>query len=436
MNKFYRVIALLVLFSLLPISVFASDAEPNQPTSKADCKNGGWRNYPHIGFSNQGQCLNFVKKGNFVCEDALGCVSYPEGEPVHLASALALSGPLSWLGIDELRGIEIALVDHGTVFGRNVALRNEDSDCSPAGGAAAAQTIVSDPSIMAVVGTSCSSAASEAAPIISAAGYSMVSPSNTAPYLTDPAAPIPGYYRTAWNDRDQAAAMAEYAFGAGATSSAVIVSDGDAYSESLGEAFVDTFVELGGFNLAFERAAPDGSDASAAISAVVAAGVPDVLYFPVFAELGVPLVIEARAEPSLGGTTLAATDSMLEVVDLLPTESEGMLFTNPDASFMDSPAYADFAATYFAAYGQDPNTPFSAYAYDAADVILAGIEAVGVVDANDTLHIGRQALRDALYATSNFDGLTGTITCDPFGDCATTDFVVLIAVAGELVPAP
>lgn len=436
MNKFYRLIALLMLFSLLPISAFASDAESNQPTSKADCKNEGWLNYPHIGFRNQGQCLNFVKKGDFECQDALGCVSNPEGEPIHLATALALSGAISFLGIDELRGIEIALVDRGTVFGHNVVLRSEDTYCSPTGGAVAAQTTVADPTIMAVVGTSCSSAASEAAPIISAAGYSMVSPSNTAPFLTDPAAPIPGYYRTSWNDRDQAVDMAEYAFGAGATSSAVIVSDGDAYSESLGEAFVDAFVALGGSNLAFERAAPDGSDAAAAIAAVVAAGVPDVLYFPVFAELGELLVIMARYEPALGETRLAAIDDMLEVVDLLPLESEGMLFTTADTSFMDSAAYADFATAYLTAYGEDPFTPFSAYAYDAANVILTGIETVGVIDGNGTLHVGRQALRDALYATSNFDGLTGTITCNPFGDCATTDFVILVAVSGELVPAP
>jgi branched-chain amino acid transport system substrate-binding protein len=33
------------------------------------------------------------------------------------------------------------------------------------------------------------------------------------------------------------------------------------------------------------------------------------------------------------------------------------------------------------------------------------------------LHIGRQALRDALYATAGYQGLTGSITCDQYGDC-------------------
>jgi branched-chain amino acid transport system substrate-binding protein len=34
------------------------------------------------------------------------------------------------------------------------------------------------------------------------------------------------------------------------------------------------------------------------------------------------------------------------------------------------------------------------------------------------LFIPRRALRDALYATSGFEGLTGTLTCNEVGDCA------------------
>ncbi len=37
------------------------DAEPPFPTSKDQCKNGGWRNYPQ--FKNQGQCVAFVNHG-------------------------------------------------------------------------------------------------------------------------------------------------------------------------------------------------------------------------------------------------------------------------------------------------------------------------------------------------------------------------------------
>ncbi len=39
-------------------------------------------------------------------------------------------------------------------------------------------------------------------------------------------------------------------------------------------------------------------------------------------------------------------------------------------------------------------------------------------DDDGTLHIGRQALRDALYATSGHEGITGAINCNQNGDCA------------------
>jgi hypothetical protein len=39
------------------------DASPPAPvpTSVDDCKNGGWRNYPHLGFKNQGDCVSWVR---------------------------------------------------------------------------------------------------------------------------------------------------------------------------------------------------------------------------------------------------------------------------------------------------------------------------------------------------------------------------------------
>jgi branched-chain amino acid transport system substrate-binding protein len=51
-------------------------------------------------------------------------------------------------------------------------------------------------------------------------------------------------------------------------------------------------------------------------------------------------------------------------------------------------------------------------------MIKNAIEKVAVKDADGTLHIGRQALRDAMYATKDYNGLTGMLTCEPDGDCA------------------
>jgi hypothetical protein len=40
--------------------IVVTDAQPF-PTSKEQCKNGGWRNFP--GFKNQGDCVNFLSTG-------------------------------------------------------------------------------------------------------------------------------------------------------------------------------------------------------------------------------------------------------------------------------------------------------------------------------------------------------------------------------------
>ena len=38
-------------------------ADPEQPTTKAECKHEGWQDFPSLGFRNQGQCIRFVQTG-------------------------------------------------------------------------------------------------------------------------------------------------------------------------------------------------------------------------------------------------------------------------------------------------------------------------------------------------------------------------------------
>lgn len=375
------------------------------------------------------------------CQDPLGCVSYAAEDPIRLATALVMSGPLSFLGFAQVWGTEIALDMRGPVLGHAVELSTEDTMCgSVGGGEAAANAIVADPTIAAVVGTSCSSVAAVAAPIISDAGYSMVSPSTNSPVLTDPDTHADGFLRVSWNDRDEAVAMAEYVSNNAATTSAVVVAVFDTFSATLGEDFVETFEAMGGTNLAFEEAEGDGSDADDVIDALLLGGVPDVLYLPVFTYPGISLVEAARAEPLLDGTQLAGSASYIGVEailleDELEDDAEGMLLTSTDLSFTSTPEYAAFAVAYFDAHAAEPLTPFSALAFDATNVILAAIEEVGVVDGVGTLHIGRQALRDALFATAGLQGLTGSITCDPLGECGAIGFEVFEVVGGVLQPA-
>ncbi|HID35019.1 MAG TPA: hypothetical protein EYP25_10745 [Anaerolineae bacterium] len=56
------------------------------------------------------------------------------------------------------------------------------------------------------------------------------------------------------------------------------------------------------------------------------------------------------------------------------------------------------------------------------------------MDKDGNLYIGRQALRDALFATEGMKGITGAITCDEYGDCADPQIVINQIQNGDYVP--
>ena len=40
-----------------------------------------------------------------------------------------------------------------------------------------------------------------------------------------------------------------------------------------------------------------------------------------------------------------------------------------------------------------------------------------MIGADGTITVPRKALRDAIYATKDFPGITGNLSCSPSGDC-------------------
>jgi branched-chain amino acid transport system substrate-binding protein len=113
--------------------------------------------------------------------------------------------------------------------------------------------------------------------------------------------------------------------------------------------------------------------------------------------------------------------------------SEGMYVSGPDLSFENTFYQDEFLPAYQAKYGTEPTAPFHAHAYDATNLVLDAVEEVAQQASDGTLLIGRQALRDALYATSGYSGITGTLTCDELGDCADARISVSEVQGGEFV---
>jgi branched-chain amino acid transport system substrate-binding protein len=354
-----------------------------------------------------------------VCEDAIGCVEIAPGDPIRIASALVITGPNAQLGTDSQRGVEIAIEDRGEIEGHPIELQAEDDGCSAEGGQTAAQKIVSDPTIVGVIGTSCSGAGVPASRIMAENGFVMISPSNTAPVLTHPDTREEGYFRTAHNDEVQGRAMAEFAYNEVGARSAAAIHDGDPYTEGLASVFRDAFEELGGTIVAFEAEAQDATNVTPVLTTIAAAGPPEFLYYPVFTVLGANLTQQARQVDGLGDTALAGADGILspDFLEAAGDAALGMYLSGPDLGF-ENQAYTDFLAAYDENYGGEPVAAFHAHAYDATNILLDAVAEVAQVSDDGTMLIGRQALRDAVAATSNFEGITGTLTCDENGDCA------------------
>ncbi len=370
------------------------------------------------------------------CTDELGCVEVAPGDPIVIASALVISGPNIELGTDSQNGIEIALAMRPDVLGHPVELQAEDDGCSAEGGQAAGQKIVANPQVVGVIGTSCSGAGVPMAANITEAGNLMISPSNTSPALTDPEqAWKPGYFRTAHNDLIQGAAMATFAYNELGLTKAAAIHDGDPYTEGLASAFYDAFQALGGEGVGFEAEAADATNVEPLLTSIAAAE-PEFLFYPVFQPLAPLLTNTAKTIPGLENTILAAADGVFSpsFLEATPGTSEGMYLSGPDLSFDNTMYQDEFIPMYQDMFGSEPTNVYHAHAFDATNILLNAVEQVAQQGADGTLLIGRQALRDALYATSGYAGITGTLTCSEYGDCADPNIAVKKVENGEFVP--
>jgi branched-chain amino acid transport system substrate-binding protein len=362
------------------------------------------------------------------CTDAIGCIDVAPGDPIHVAWALTVSGATASLGEDSKGAIEIAIDDRGGVLlGHPIDLTGEDTLCNVEGGMAAGTRLAADPTIVGIIGTNCSSEARAAMPLISLAGMVMVSPSDTDPDLTKPDHPDnwPGYLRTAHKAEFEGRVAAEFAYNGLGLTKAATIHDGSANALSLQQAFADTFVALGGTITAQEAVNVDDPDLKPVLT-TIATGAPEIIYFPIFEPEGDLVAQQAKQVAGLETTKLMGANGLF--ADTLPEATgdaaEGMFLSGPYVS-RANPAYADFLAKWTAKFGGVPPSGFHAHAYDATNMLLNAIEAVAVVDGDGTVHIGRQALRDAMYGTADLAGLTGNLTCDADGDCATGEALAI-----------
>ncbi len=371
----------------------------------------------------------------YLGDGSLGTVKVAPGEKIQIRSIHTNPGDIALRGNSVEKAIVFAVEDYGPIHGFEVDLGVGLSEmCSPEGGMIAGSLVVAEGSVLGVIGTRCSGAAVEASPLITGAGMVLISPSNTAPSLTSDLAGnegeshFHGYYRTAHNDLIQGRAVARF-FGAESISRVAVVHEGDAYTRGLAIAFTDAFEERGGSVTGVwevEHASPDLLPALTDI----AESDPGALFFPIRPLTGGHLVRQAAAIPALAETVFMGADGLLYDSFLSVPESEGVYIAGPDTRYGNNVNQStgwsapELVARHRDTDGEPPEGAYWGHAYDATVMLLDAIAASSYIRSDDVLVVDRAGLRQYLDNLSGFQGITGELSCDEFGDCSASRVVI------------
>jgi len=370
-----------------------------------------------------------------VCQsDEFGCAVVKPGQTIKIGMGAPMTGDNAAFGQDISQGAMIAMTDAGEFNGFKFELVAEDDGGSAEGGAAVANKFVSDPTIVAIEGHIFSGATQAAIPIYEKAGLPMMSPSATNPDLTKSGSKV--FNRLVFTDAFQGKSAAEYLYNNLKVTQLAIMHDGQAYGQGLAQVTNDVFKELGGTVVAFQAITPGESDYSAVL-ADIASKKPEAIFFGGYVAEAV-VVVNQMKQAGLEGVIFFGDDGTYgtDFLERTGANGEGMYATSliPSASA----AKDKFDAAYTAAYGTDPGklSPYSWTAYDAGAVLIKVIKDVAFVGADGNLYVPRSSLIAAVRGIKDYEGLSGVVSCDDTGECASSSPNFQIITNGQWVDAP
>lgn len=360
----------------------------------------------------------------------LGCVDIEQGEAIRLGTALVMTGEIGDVGEQGARAVELAVSERGELAGFPLEVVKEDSACTGAGGVSAMDVLSARANLVGIIGPSCSSAA-EAILEEGALSRWLISPSNTSPLLTRPELHQPGYFRVAPSDVEQADRMAGYATDNLGIGSAVVITDGSDFMTLVGEAFDLALAEQGGTSLD-PLALGEDLDALEPLFE----GEVELAYLALSPWQAGDVATWIRARPELDSVVLAGLDQLDHPAYLQLEAAEGTLLTRFALEHAGA-GYESFVAAWEARYDDSPTAEFHAHAWDATQLLFAGLEDVAEPLPGGAIRFDLEALREALHAVTGLPALTGLLGCDDRGECAApTPVDVRVVQDGATVPAP
>jgi branched-chain amino acid transport system substrate-binding protein len=339
-------------------------------------------------------------------------VTVKAGDKIVVGVTAVLSGDLQALGTTVLKAAELAAQQLGDIEGFEVEVIGADDTCAAAGAESAAQQLLGNDNLVAVIGSICSGVNVTVQPTYEQAHITQVSSGSTAVVVTYPEGrdPFDTFLRTVVHDGVQGVKQAEYADSVLSATSVFIAHDTDAYGAGLADVFEDNFTGEVVGRQGWEKGQTD----FAALVTSVTTDNPDLVYVASFDPEAAAFLTQLRTA-GYEGDFLAGDGVITEqFLTLAGDDAEGAHLSKP-APFTESAALTKFQ-TDFEEYAGFPwdDQPYSAQTYDAYTAIFNAIKEVAkVVDGN--LEIDLDAMNDAIHASA-FDGLVGNVSFDDHGD--------------------
>ncbi len=288
-----------------------------------------------------------------------------------------------------------------------------------------ANKAVADADVMVYLGTFNSGAAKVSIPILNRANLVMISPANTYPGLTKPGKGEPNepdvyypsgkrnYSRVCPADDLQGAVGSNWAKRLGATK-VYVLDDTELYGHGIAVVFAETAPKAG-LNVV---GGPEGIDPKAtdyrALATKVRGAAPDLVYYGGITQNNAgKLVKDLRAV--LGpNVKIMGPDGIYEqaFLDDAGDAAEGMYITfGGVAPSKLTGKGGEWYRAYKSKFGGEPEA-YAGYGYESAKVALDAIQRAGRKD--------REAIRAAVFATKDYDGVLGKWSFDPNGDTTLT----------------
>ena len=370
------------------------------------------------------------------------------GESIKIVSDLPLQGANRAQTTTMVNAIKLAIEERdGKVAGLTIDYESLDDATAQAGQwdpakcAENAQKAAQDESVIGWIGPFNSGCAATQIPTLNEAGLAMVSPANTYIGLTkaggEPDEPDK-YYPTGERNYARVIVADDKQGIAGVAlmeeedvESLYILDDKETYGKGLADQVEKAAEEQG-----IEVVGREGIDGSASnyrsLMSKVAQAEPDAVYFGGIIENNAAQIIKDKVGAGMPNDEVlfVGPDGIFvdELLGQAGDSADGIYVTFgglPESEL--SAEGQEFVETYEGKYDDDIQ-PYTAYAYEAANVMLDAIEraadeAGGVPE--------RQAVIDEVFATEDFEGVLGTWSFDEEGDTSLTELSVQTIDGGE-----